>query len=816
MVRFGKALLCIFVLCWAMVGSAMAESSKINVDVAHPGAKVSPILYGLMTEEINHSYDGGLYAELIQNRIFKDNATTPVHWSIIQSNGATGSIALDDANPVNNTALTTDLRLNVTSVPKGGRVGVANDGYWGIPVMPNTVYHASFYAMSAPGFKGKLTVDIESNDGSKVYATAKVDSVDTFWHHYKVTLRTGDVPTCADNHFVISTNSQGTLWFNLVSLFPPTYNNRPNGNRPDLMKLLAAMHPSFLRFPGGNYLEGNSIKERFNWEKTIGPIADRVGHYSPWGYRSTDGMGLLEFLEWCEDLHMEPLLAVYAGYSLNGSFVQPGKDLEPYVQSALDEIQYVTGSVQTKWGAERAKDGHPKPFTLHFVEIGNEDGFDGSHSYDARFAQFYDAIKAKYPQLQIIATAQIKSRVPDLVDDHYYRSALAMEMDSAHYDSYPVGKPQIFVGEWASTEGSPTPTMNAALGDASWLTGLERDSNKVLMASYAPLLVNVDPGASQWGTNLIGYNALTCFGSPSYYVQVMFGQNKGDRVLNETISSSGASKQKNTAPEGAIGVGTWNTQAEYKDIRVIADGKTIYQSDFANGTQGWKFNAPDWKADNGVLQQSQIRMDCRAVTGDPHWMNYTYELKARKIGGMEGFLILFHVKNAQNWIWWNIGGWNNSHTGLERMWNGQKSEFGETSPVTVETGKWYDIKIELQGDTIRCFLDGKLITSAIEPPAPQARVIYSDATLDNKTGDVIIKLVNTSSTPQSVTISLQGVKRVDSIAKGEILSGQPDEVNTINDPKRVSPKPLVIDNVTPTFKHTFQAYSVSVFRIRTR
>jgi alpha-N-arabinofuranosidase len=607
-----------------------------------------------MTEEINHSYDGGLYAELIQNRIFKNDPNNPVHWSVVQSDGASGSIALDNSNPVNETALTTSLRLDIESITSGQRVGIANDGYWGIPVLPNTQYRASFYAKATAGFHGPLTVDIESIDGRTIFAAAKISKVDTEWRHYAVYLKTGNVPPSDSNRFVISASSSGTIWVNLVSLFPPTYNNRPNGTRIDLMKLLAGMRPAFLRFPGGNYLEGNSIKERFEWKNTIGPLASRPGHQSPWGYRSTDGMGLLEFLEWCQDLHMQPLLAIYAGYSLNGEYIKPGADLEPYVQDALDEIEYVTGSTNTKWGKQRSLDGHPAPFQLNYVEIGNEDGFDRSSSYSDRFAQFFDAIKAKYPHLQLIATASVKNRTPDVIDDHYYRSAYAMEQDSGHYDKYNRKGPKIFVGEWASTEGSPTPTFNAALGDAAWLTGLERNSDLVIMEAYAPLLVNISPGGSQWGTNLIGYNALSSYGSPSYYVQAMFGQNHGDRNLPVQFTPSTDPAPAPPAPHGGIGVGTWSTQAEYKDIKVTSNGKVIYQSNFLNGTNGWRFNTPNWKAQDGVLQQTGDRINSRATTGDRNWSDYTYELKARKISGSEGFLILFNVQDNNSHLWWNV------------------------------------------------------------------------------------------------------------------------------------------------------------------
>jgi len=250
-------------------------------------------------------------------------------------------------------------------------------------------------------------------------------------------------------------------------------------------------------------------------------------------------MGLLEFLEWCEDLKMEPVLAVYAGYSLAQQHVDPGPALEPYVQDALDEIEYVTGGPETKWGAERVKDGHPSPFPLQYVEVGNEDQFDRSGSYDGRFTQFYRAIKQKYPNLQIIATDPVKTIKPDVLDEHFYMSAEKSYSDTHHYDSYDRNGPKIFVGEWATREGDPTPNLQAALADAAWLTGLERNSDLIIMSCYAPLFVNVNPGGMQWSTDLIGYNALSSYGSPSYYAQVMFGTHVGTEIVSSTLSNAG-------------------------------------------------------------------------------------------------------------------------------------------------------------------------------------------------------------------------------------------------------------------------------------
>jgi alpha-N-arabinofuranosidase len=519
-------------------GSSPAAVAVLRIDAGKVAGTVSPMLYGLMTEEINFSYEGGVYGELIRNRSFKANAQDPQFWSAV---GDT-TIALDTNQPLN-AALNLSLKVDTSKASKDSPVGIANGGFWGIPVRPNTTYRASFYARGEQ-FSGPLTLSLESADGKTVFSSATVPKVSDQWKKYQATLKTGNVQPSKDNRFVIKATRPGTVWFQNVSLFPRTYHNRPNGTRPDIMQLLADMQPKFLRFPGGNYLEGNAIAERFNWKETVGDVARRPGHRSPWGYWSTDGFGLLEFLEWCEDLQMQPVLAVYAGYSLRGQHVDPGPSLEPYVQEALEEIEYVIGDTKTKWGAQRAKDGHPKPFKLTYVEVGNEDWFDRSGSYEGRFAQFFDAIKAKYPNLQVISTmgyehpAQVvRSRVPDLVDEHYYRSQEEMQAHALDYDKYSrTNKTKIFCGEWATRVGSPTPNMAGALGDAAWMTGMERNSDIVIMHCYAPLLVNVSQldgqGRSmQWPSDLIGYDALTSYGSPSYYAQKMFSTMHGDQIL---------------------------------------------------------------------------------------------------------------------------------------------------------------------------------------------------------------------------------------------------------------------------------------------
>jgi alpha-N-arabinofuranosidase len=552
---------------------SFADPGSLTISADKPGAKYDPMLYGLMTEEINFSYEGGLYAELIQNRIFKNRpaapgrgrgnrgaasapASAPVDpraftipcWSVVNSDGAKGAISLDSENPVNQTALTTSLKLEIADVAAGQRIGVANYGFWGIPVRPNTTYTASFYAKAGAGFNGPLNVAIESKDGKTTYATGKVDALSGEFKKYTLTLKTGEVKQTADAVFTITGGAKGTVWFNLVSLFPPTFKNRPNGLRPDLMQMLADMKPHFLRFPGGNYLEGNDKANRFDWKKTVGPIEDRPGHMSPWGYRATDGLGVLEFCQWAEDVGSEPLLGIFAGFTLGGvgrnnqGVNATGEDLKPYIEEGLEEIEYIIGDPNTtKWGAQRAKDGHPAPFKLQYVEIGNEDWIDagGKRTYNERFTAFAKAIRAKYPQLKIIGTMRSNESNftyetrPDLVDDHFYVDVRGAISTPNRYDTYDRSKPKVFVGEWATNNGVGTPTCNldGGLGDAAFLVGLERNPDVIPIHCYAPLLVNVNPGGQQWQTNLIGYNAIDSYGSPSYYVQKMFSNNQGTAVL---------------------------------------------------------------------------------------------------------------------------------------------------------------------------------------------------------------------------------------------------------------------------------------------
>jgi alpha-N-arabinofuranosidase len=590
------------------------KMTTLKIDTSAPVATVSPTLYGLMTEEINYSYDGGLYPELVRSRAFTSKRVLE-SWPALTHGDASIKREWDPTTGPSK-ALPGSLKMTITLPSGTGEAGVANGGYWGMVVRPNATYTGLFYAKSEAA--GSAHMRLVADNTGAVLTEATVEIKDGDWRQYHYTMRTGpSVQTSSKNHLEVMFAKPGTVWMQLISLFPPTFNNRPYGNRADLIEMMAAMKPHFLRLPGGNYLEGDSIKERFNWKETIGPLVDRPTHRSPWNYQSSDGMGLLEFLKWCEDLKVEPVLAVYAGYSLKGEHAEPGPALEPYVQEALDEIEYVAGDASTKWGAVRVRDGHPAPFLFHYIEIGNEDFFDKSGTYDGRFAQYAKAIRAKYPQYKLIATTLVKMGNPDMIDDHYYKTPGEFFEMVHHYDTYDRKGPKIFVGEWATRTGSPTPDFGAALGDAAWMTGMERNSDVILMASYAPLLTNVNPGGMQWPTDLIGYDALRAYPSPAYWAQVLFSNHLGDHTVQSIATN---------ANPLLFWSATVSTQAKMLHLKLVnaTDQSQRMMLDIANVVSGdataYTLHAATRFATNSIQQPDTIKpVTSKVKVTDRNW-----------------------------------------------------------------------------------------------------------------------------------------------------------------------------------------------------
>jgi alpha-L-arabinofuranosidase len=629
--------------------TVLAGANSLTVDATDVRATTRRSTYGLILEDISHSVEGGLYAELVRNRTFKESyqpgsgpGSGPVpYWSPVVDGGASGSIAVDMSQPLNS-AIDRSLDIHVQSLPAGGRVGAANLGYYGVAVSAATTYRGSLWAKATPGWTPRLRVSLEKPDGT-VLASRTVTGVGTEWAKVEYLLRTpSGIAFSTDNRIVVSVVGPAPVtdqhvWLSVVSLFPPTYKNRPNGLRRDLVEKIAALKPGLLRVPGGNYLEGVTLDTRFDWKKTIGPIEQRPGHQNTaWGYWSTDGMGLLEYLQLAEDVGAKPLLAVFAGYTLNGQHV-PQDQYGQYIQDALDEIEYAIGDTSTTWGARRAADGHPAPFDLEYVEVGNEDWFDTSGSYAWRFSEMYDAIKARYPHLKVIATtggyqggaasSTPTGRIPDVADDHYYQPPSWFAENSVRYDRADRGGPQILVGEYGAQDGNPTPTLRAAVAEAAFLTGLERNSDIVIGSMYAPILVHENQ--PNWPANMIGLDAATSYGSPSYWVVHMFSNNLGRQVLGSRLTGAGTVKQvvTRTVQGGrtTFYVKLVNTTSQIQSVRLSFHGvsridgtgtKTVLSGDpSARNT----LTAPDTVVPvtqqiTGVGQSTRISIPANSVT----------------------------------------------------------------------------------------------------------------------------------------------------------------------------------------------------------
>jgi alpha-L-arabinofuranosidase len=560
------------------------------------------------------------------------------------------------------------------------------------------------------------------------------------------------------------------------------------------------MKPAFFRFPGGCYVEGGVLAEAFRWKDSIGDIAERPGHFNIWQHtRSNDGLGYHEYLQMSEDLGAEPLFVINCGMA-HGDHV-PMDQMGPWVQDALDAIEYANGPVESKWGALRAKAGHPKPFNLKYMEIGNENG---GPLYQERYVLFYDAIKAKYPEMNLVADQMTEKRPTEINDEHYYSDPFFFIRNAGKYDSYDRKGPKIYVGEYAVTGGAGKGNLIAALGEAAFMTGMERNSDVVIMASYAPLFVN--DGWRMWNPDAIVFNCAEVYGTPSYHVQAMFGKNRADVVLPVEIDSPPIEQE---IPTGYVGVGSWRTQAEYRDIKVTEGDKVVFESDFTKGTDGWRTRG-DWKVEDGSLRYEGRGEGDRAVFTGGKWQDFTLSLKARKISGDEGFLIIFRAREEESRSWWNIGGWGNSQHALELPFGGG----GRRIPGKIETGRWYDIKIECKGPSISCYLDGRLVEEMSTKDAAM-KSLYAVAGKTDRSGEIILKVVNVSGQPCDTEIELLGIAKVDSKATASVLASVSAEAeNSFAEPTKVAPKEEVVQGVSPKFRRTFPALSVTVLRLK--
>ncbi|KAF8644260.1 hypothetical protein AX16_008615 [Volvariella volvacea WC 439] len=535
-----------------------ALNLRITSNTTHA---IPSTLYGYMWEDINHSGDGGLYAELLQNRAFQ--AVIPGTQNALAGwqpyNGA--RLTVTNKTPGVSTALPNSLQVGIPRVVRGP-IGFENTGFWGIKVQAGWTYKGSFYAKS-PSFTGAVTVSLKSTRGT-VYATKTVQGLSKNWKKFTFDFKPTESAPDHENVFNVVLDGRAaagaTAYFGMFSLFPPTFRGRENGMRIDLAEAIAGTQPSIWRFPGGNNLEGLSIDTRWKWNETIGPLENRPGRVANWGYTNTDGLGLMEYLDWAEDLNAEPIYDVWAGIAIANYSdfptwpVVPEEELQPYVDEALNAIEFIIGDPETsEWGKLRAKLGRKEPYQLKYVEIGNEDWFQEKSYVDYRWKAFATAISEKYPHLQLIATTQPSTALDPpykLIDYHVYSYPAWFTSNAFMFDDYPRNGTLFFIGEYAVTSTNTTntlgdipsgrlayPTLQGAVAEAAFMTGLERNSDVVFASASRSSLQHIK--SYQWTPDIITYDASRLVKSTSYYVQQLFSVNRGTHVL-ETVPASSA------------------------------------------------------------------------------------------------------------------------------------------------------------------------------------------------------------------------------------------------------------------------------------
>jgi len=791
---FSKALPAAVIL--AIASFAGAQERSITIDTSKTTIKTSPLLYGIFFEEINRAGEGGIYAEMIQNRSFEDKSRvdevrdTPLAWG-----SGNAEAKLDRSQPLNKNN-PTSLKVKTQAggfVSNGGFVrDFTADKTGNLAVTGGDSYDLTFYAKT--GTKTDLKITLEDASGTLASASVSIDG--DAWKQYSVTLK--PTKTSRESVLKIATDAPAEFSLDMVSLFPQkTWKGRKNGLRPDLMERLAAMKPAFVRFPGGCFVEGRGIENRAIWKNSIGPVEERINQYNNnWGYNCSNGLGYHEYLQMCEDLGAEPLFVINCGIGhdlRNGMYNVPMDQMGPFVQDALDAIEYANGDVTTKWGAERAKNGHPTPFNLKYMEIGNENG---GAEYVERYALIHKAIKAKYPEMNLIANQVTHGFRNEIIDPHMYASPGRFFSGYFTYDGYDRTEPKIYFGEYAVTEGSGRGNLIAAVAESAFMTGLERNSDIVLMSSYAPLFIRT--GWQAWNPNAIVFDQSRSYGTPSYWAQVMFANNRPDKLLAIEVDNG----PSELAPvRGKIGFGTYRTQVEYKDIKVVKDGVTLCEPDLKN-LDGWNRINGTWVAEDGVLKQTSGTANTLITYGDPDWSDYTLTLKARKTGGSEGFLISFGVKDREQRRW-NLGGWTNSSHAVEADDFGEEHLNGE-----IETGRWYDIKIELKGTTIKLYLDGKLMKTQEKL---QVNNLAVDAGIDEANGEVVLKFVNGNETPTTYTVN-SGKASVGTVNTLTLTGSNTSAENSYETPENIAPKAGSIQVDKASFQYTFPAYSVNILR----
>ena len=854
----------------------------LNIDPTEEIHDISDLLYGIFFEDINFAADGGLYAEMVVNRSFEYN-----------------QIATDDNlhgySRVGNSGLSieTDMPLNennptylVITNTSDSLSGIANRGFLdGMAIEKDAEYDFSIYAKAINGYDGKITVRLIS-DG-KVAGEAVIDAITADWAKYEAEI-TSSVTDINDVYLEVLID-KGTVAVDMVSLFPETY--KGHGMRIDLAEKLADLAPAFLRFPGGCIIEGWDDESAYNWKDSIGTGKDGLplefnGTYGDVAARKyginlwTDpngtedpqpsymsyGLGFYEYFQLAEDIGAigVPVIncGIYCQLRGQGGLDTETPEFRQYVQDVHDLVEFCRGDETTTWGKVRASLGHPEPFELKYICIGNEqegeiyferyelflesfneakeanpelyDGLEliySSGSDDATSGKYYSA-SYEYAKDYITENGLTADEFAGATDHHYYNDPDWFFKNTDHYDeenysrdvehmtdTHYGGAIKVFVGEYAARSNR----LEAALAEAAYMTGLERNGDIVVMAAYAPLFGNLT--ATHWAPDLIWFNNHLSTGSINYYMQKLFSNNPGDKLVGTEFLGAEIEAEP---LKGKVGLGTWWTKAEFDNVKVVnnKNGFTLRQDKFTLPTNLWwnwqQISEGDWEIKGGKLLQTNDwhaynPLGAITVFGDDEWSDYTYTFEATKTDGGEGFLIPFLYEDENNMFFWNIGGWENTKSAVQRVENGIKTEaIPETATdFTVETGRTYKIKIVVSDYNIKGYIDGELQFD-YNPQENTNAECYQVVSTDKETGDIIIKLVNRTESDRVVAINLNGTQIADEAYVAQVAGDSLWNDNILGAKEDCIMEEFTVKGFSDKFNYTIPQYSATVIRLHTK
>lgn len=619
--------------------TAQNYSIKINTD--KPKFDISPTLYGLFFEDINHSADGGLYSQLLQNNSFEYSNKLD-SWTVLkESDDSDGTVDVINEQPLNDKN-TNYARITVTKPGKG--VGIINSGFKGIAVKKNAKYDFSLWGRASKSEKISLKIQLENSNGKVISDVKTIEGFTNKWTSYETELVANSEDK--DSRLVVYTQDSGSIDLDMVSLFPQdTWKGEKYGLRKDLAQMLYDMKPKFLRFPGGCIVQGKEQEDMYEWKDTIGNVEERKANKNFWGYYQSYGLGFYEYFKLCQDIGAEPLPVINAGMSwqtggddaVSDYMANPGEELNKYIQDALDLIEYANGDVTTTWGKKRADSGHPEPFNMKYLAVGNEQW---GNVYFERFQEFQKAINKKYPNIQLVvnsgtaASGSVFNAAWDwtktnnfkgLVDEHYYMPTDWFLANSNRYDDYDRNGAKVFVGEYAAQDVNKKNNMETAIAEAAYMTGLERNSDIVKMASYAPLFGKEND--SQWNPDMIWFNGSDVYGTPDYYVQKLFSTNTGNKLLDSVVEKR---NDKTTGiytvssldeATGEIIIKVINASNSMKKIKFDLDG---VNKDKLDGTE-IKLSTSDVKNENSFVNKEKIAPVTKKINGLTSKFDYNFD-----------------------------------------------------------------------------------------------------------------------------------------------------------------------------------------------